>query len=76
MLTNLYFKVCTYLTTFKNDERGVTAIEYGLIAAAMAVVLVGAFYSSDGTGLTAQLTKVFGEITGALTSAATTLAAE
>ncbi|MEZ8016830.1 Flp family type IVb pilin [Vibrio splendidus] len=40
MLTNLYCKVCTYLTTFKNDERGVTAIEYGLIAAAMAAALI------------------------------------
>lgn len=48
MLTNLYCKVSTFLTNFKNDERGVTAIEYGLIAAAMAAVLATVFYSADG----------------------------
>ncbi|GAM60292.1 flp pilus assembly protein [Vibrio ishigakensis] len=43
MLTNLYCKLTTLIASFKNDERGVTAIEYGLIAAAMAAVLATAF---------------------------------
>jgi pilus assembly protein Flp/PilA len=35
---------------FVSDESGVTAIEYGLIAALIAVVIIGAV-SSLGTGL-------------------------
>ncbi|UPR53911.1 Flp family type IVb pilin [Vibrio cyclitrophicus] len=66
MLTNLYFKVCTYLTTFNNDERGVTAIEYGLIAAAMAAVLVTAMYSG---GLETSLEGIFDTISNTLVTA-------
>ncbi|WGS62745.1 Flp family type IVb pilin [Vibrio lentus] len=60
MLTNLYCKVSTFLTTFKNDERGVTAIEYGLIAAAMAGVLIAGFYSD--TSFVNELKTVFTNI--------------
>ncbi|GAM73380.1 hypothetical protein JCM19241_2835 [Vibrio ishigakensis] len=38
------------LTRFKNDERGVTAIEYGVIGVALAVGLVIIFGNTDGTG--------------------------
>ena len=31
MITKLYVKTSMFLSQFKNDERGVTAIEYGLI---------------------------------------------
>lgn len=68
MLTNLYCKVCTYLTTFKNDERGVTAIEYGLIAAAMAGVLITAFYTT-GDNITVTLGNAFTTIKDALATA-------
>ena len=33
-------KVATFLTQFKNDKTAATAIEYGLIAALIAVVIV------------------------------------
>ncbi|MGF1776254.1 Flp family type IVb pilin [Vibrio nomapromontoriensis] len=49
MLTTLYVKTASFMTSFKNDERGVTAIEYGLIAVAMASVLGIIFASGDGT---------------------------
>lgn len=39
MITKLYVQTSLFLSKFKNDERGVTAIEYGLIAVAMAVLL-------------------------------------
>ena len=39
MITNLYVKTSMFLSQFKNDERGVTAIEYGLIGVAMAVLV-------------------------------------
>jgi pilus assembly protein Flp/PilA len=34
--------VKTFLKSFVRDERGVTAIEYGLIAALIAVAIIGA----------------------------------
>ena len=53
------------LKRFVRDERGVTAIEYGLIAALIAVVIIGtvttvgdnldAVFSSIGTSLGAAL---------------------
>ncbi|TCT43931.1 pilus assembly protein Flp/PilA [Vibrio crassostreae] len=39
MITKLYVKTDMFLSKFKNDERGVTAIEYGLIGVAMAVLV-------------------------------------
>ncbi|ATX68020.1 Flp family type IVb pilin [Roseinatronobacter bogoriensis] len=49
------------ITRFKNDESGATAIEYGLIAGLVSVVVVGALLA-----LGPQLTSVFQTITGAL----------
>jgi pilus assembly protein Flp/PilA len=51
-----------HLMLLKNDRRGVTAMEYGVIAALVVVVLVTAM------GLLGpQLTATFGAITTALT---------
>ncbi|GAM66532.1 flp pilus assembly protein [Vibrio sp. JCM 19236] len=57
------------MTSFKNDERGVTAIEYGLIAAAMAALLSVAFYSD--TGFLNELYAVFKDIGTTLTANST-----
>ncbi len=51
---------------FLKDEEGVTAIEYGLIAALIAVVIIGAV-ASVGTNLRC----VFNYVAGCLTSGAT-----
>jgi pilus assembly protein Flp/PilA len=45
------------ITKFMKDENGATAIEYGLIAALVAVAIVGAL-STLGTGLTNMFTSV------------------
>jgi pilus assembly protein Flp/PilA len=45
------------LSHFIRDESGVTAIEYGLIAALIAVVIIGAV-SSLGTGLNTTFSSV------------------
>jgi len=50
---------------FIHDEDGVTAIEYGLIAALIAVVIIGTV-TSVGT----QLNKVFSTVKSKLTTAA------
>ncbi|MBK5207329.1 MAG: Flp family type IVb pilin [Polaromonas sp.] len=46
---------------FLRDEEGVTAIEYGLIAALIAVVIIGAV-----TLIGTDLNVVFGKVAGAL----------
>jgi pilus assembly protein Flp/PilA len=40
----------TSVMRFLRDEEGATAIEYGIIAGLMAVVLVAAFSSNSGIG--------------------------
>ena len=48
---------------FIRDEEGVTAIEYGLIAALIAVVIIGAI-NTVGTSLTATFNSVSANLTG------------
>ncbi|MGY8961168.1 MAG: Flp family type IVb pilin [Alphaproteobacteria bacterium] len=45
------------LKTLRNDESGATAIEYGLIAAGIAVVIITAI-SLAGEGLTNTFTSI------------------
>lgn len=51
------------LAKLARDRRGVTAIEYGLIAALIAVVIIGAV-----TAIGTNLTEVFEYIAGQLTT--------
>jgi pilus assembly protein Flp/PilA len=46
---------------FAKDESGATAIEYGLIAALIAVVAIGAM-TTVGTGLTAKFQTISDEL--------------
>ena len=50
-----------FVTRFLKDESGATAIEYGLIAALIAVVLVTAL-TTLGTNLKATFTAVSGAL--------------
>lgn len=50
------------LDQFVRDEEGVTAIEYGLIAALIAVVIIGAV-TTVGTNLNAIFTYIAGKLT-------------
>jgi pilus assembly protein Flp/PilA len=54
-----------FLTRFITDEDGVTAIEYGLIAALIAVVIIPAVRLIGN-----DLNRVFGRIAAALAGAA------
>ena len=57
----IYQKVLDAIQNFSNDEKGVTAIEYGLIAAATAVAIIVAL------GLIkTNLNVIFGSIAAAL----------
>jgi len=59
MFTTLFVKTKVALENYKNDEQGVTAIEYGLIAAAIAAV-VAAGFGTIGSSLDALLTTING----------------
>lgn len=56
---------------FMNDEEGVTAIEYGLIAALIAVVIIAAV-ASTGTRVACIFNRVAGCLLGSTNSACTT----
>lgn len=70
MITKLYVDVTNYLNELKNDEQGVTAIEYGLIAVAMAALL--AIVLTDSTGFVANLRAAFGTVASEITNAQVT----
>jgi pilus assembly protein Flp/PilA len=53
-----------FVTRFLKDESGATAIEYGLIAALIAVVLVGAL-TAVGSSLGGAFTKISTSVGGA-----------
>lgn len=58
-----------YITRFLRDEEGATAIEYGIIAGLMAVILLAVFNSDDGVRgtLEAIFTSVRNVATGVTT---------
>ena len=58
-------QIINSIKKFARDEEGVTAIEYGLIAALIAVVIIVAV-KSVGTNLTAVFTRVATELSAAL----------
>lgn len=65
----LHSRFSSLIEKYKNDERGVTAIEYGLIGVAMATLLGTTLTSSDG--MITELTAVFENIAKALKAAGT-----
>ena len=48
LTTKTYVKVTEAIRSFKESEHGVTAIEYGLIAVAVAAMIVVVFYNQGG----------------------------
>lgn len=52
----------TFISRFAKDESGVTAIEYGLIAGLVAVVIIGAV-TLIGTNLTGKFNTVANALT-------------
>ncbi len=58
-------QVASFIQGFVRDDEGVTAIEYGLIAALIAVVIIGAV-TSVGTNLTDVFQKVADKLAAAI----------
>ncbi|WGE47215.1 Flp family type IVb pilin [Actinobacillus equuli] len=48
LTTKAYIAVTEGIRNFKQNQQGVTAIEYGLIAVALAILIIAVFYNQDG----------------------------
>ena len=57
------------LLQFYRQQQGITSLEYGLIAVAIAVLIVAVFYDKDG--FIPKLQAKFGDLTEAITNAKT-----
>ncbi len=67
LTTKAYIKATEAVRNFKKDEAGVTAIEYGLIAVAIAVLIVAVFYNQNG--FIAKLQNQFNTLTSTVSGA-------
>ncbi|TCP94651.1 pilus assembly protein Flp/PilA [Cricetibacter osteomyelitidis] len=67
LTTKAYISVTEAFRRFKQNEKGVTAIEYGLIAVAVAAMIVVVFYNDNG--FIGELKKKFAELATKVTSA-------
>ncbi|EGU50309.1 fimbrial protein, Flp/Fap pilin component [Vibrio nigripulchritudo ATCC 27043] len=65
MLTKLFVNAQLAFENFKKDERGVTAIEYAIIAVAISGI-VFAVFGDDKSGLKLAMEKAMAEITTTL----------
>lgn len=62
MLTNFATKTRASLRNFRKNNKGVTAIEYGLIAVVMAAFIVFAFSGNDS--FVSKLKSKFSDVAG------------
>ena len=69
MLTNLYVKTVVALEQFRKDERGVTAIEYAVIAVAVAGIVAAVFSTTGDNTLRGALEAAFENLTELLSEA-------
>ncbi len=67
LTTKAYIKATEAFRSFKENQAGVTAIEYGLIAVAVAVLIVAVFYNTDG--FIAKLQSKFSLLTAKVSDA-------
>jgi pilus assembly protein Flp/PilA len=58
----MFSNIVTYIAAAMNCKRGATAIEYGLIAAGISVVII-AVVATLGTNLNTEFTKVAAALT-------------
>lgn len=67
MLTKLYVKSVSALHAFGKDERGVTAVEYAIIAVAVSAIILAVFNGDNSlkSALTSAISKISSNITAA-----------
>lgn len=62
MFLSTYVKTNFFLEEFKNDERGVTAIEYAIVAVAVATVVAVVFGTDAGGTLGTVITTLLNKV--------------
>ena len=67
LTTKAYIKATEAFRSFKNNQQGVTAIEYGLIAVAVALMIVAVFYNDKG--FLTQIKAKFATLTSTVSTA-------
>lgn len=67
MLTNLFVKTQLFIESFKNDERGVTAIEYAILGVCMSAIVLAVFHDSLGDALQGAINNISTNINNANT---------
>ncbi|KIF48808.1 hypothetical protein M445_05565 [Vibrio owensii 47666-1] len=67
MFNKVIFKTLAAIESFKNDQRGVTAIEYAVIAVAISTMMLTIFGTDNG--LTGALDQAMDKVTTNLTGA-------
>ncbi|WP_394125372.1 Flp family type IVb pilin [Vibrio hepatarius] len=70
MLTKAFVKTQLFIQSFKNDERGVTAIEYAILGVCMSAIVLAVFNDTLRTALEGAITTISGNITAANTTPA------
>ena len=63
-------RLLSKLAVLKHDEKGMTAVEYGLITALITLAIVGAV-SASGTRLNTMFTNVSNQFSGVLNPSST-----
>ncbi|WGE64001.1 Flp family type IVb pilin [Actinobacillus equuli subsp. haemolyticus] len=66
LTTKAYIAVTEGIRNFKQNQQGVTAIEYGLIAVALAILIIAVFYNDNG--FIVKLKGKFDTLTGTIDS--------
>ncbi|QUM81971.1 Flp family type IVb pilin [Moritella sp. 5] len=67
MITKLYVKSAVAFNEFKNDQRGVTAIEYAIIGVAISTIVLAVFNTSLNAALTDAMASIAENISSAKT---------
>ncbi len=67
MLNKVIFKTLAAIESFKNDQRGVTAIEYAVIAVAVSALMLAVF--GDGGKVQSALEGAMSTVAGNITDA-------
>ncbi|WP_045408399.1 Flp family type IVb pilin [Vibrio jasicida] len=65
MLTKLFVKTQLFIESFKNDERGVTAIEYAILGVCMSAIVLAVFNDALYEALDNAVKTISGNITAA-----------
>lgn len=65
MFTNLFVKTQLFIESFKNDERGVTAIEYAILGVCMSAIVLAVFNDALRESLQGAIDTISSNITAA-----------